>query len=690
MANIQFKDAAASTKELKATGDGSGGDPFIPSHAIEDGGGSITVDNAVLSVVGGGTEAAAQRVTIANDSTGVLSVDDNGGSLTVDNGGTFATQETGAALTALQLIDDAVFVDDAAFTPATSKVVGIGMEFDDSSPDSVDEGDVGMPRMSARREQYMQIRDAAGNERGANVDASNRLGVVLSQTLTVTDDGAFSLAANDGVDVGDVTVNNGSGGAAVNVQDGGNSLTVDNPALSVVNGGAEATALRVTLANDSTGLLSVDDNGASLTVDNPALSVTGGGAEATALRVTLANDSSGLVSVDDNGASLTVDNGGTFAVQESGGALTALQLLDDAVFTDDAAFTPASSKVLGVGMEFDDASPNLVDEGDIGIPRMSDRREQYMQIRDAAGNERGANVNGSGQLAVSVDNNPVLGASTNNIGDVDVLSLPAIPAGTNNIGDVDVLTLPALPAGTNNIGDVDVLTLPALPAGTNNIGDVDVLSIAAGDNNIGNVDIASLPNEGQQTMANSISVAIASDQSAVEVIGDIATDSPLGTNNPVAVGGRASTAVPSAVSADGDAVNIWTNRHGAPVVTQAPHVGMNGSPWDLVHEGAQYTSTQTSTVLVAGGASEKIVVTQIQIQAFGTTTFDLQVYFGTGAFSRGTSRTIFDGTFKPSSTSAPGVVMNGPFIAGANGDDILVTTSAAGSVTISVWYYVVT
>lgn len=46
----------------------------------------------------------------------------------------------------------------------------------------------------------------------------------------------------------------------------------------------------------------------------------------------------------------------------------------------------------------------------------------------------------------------------------------ALPAGTNNIGDVDVLTLPSLPAGTNNIGDVDVLTLPSLPAGTNVIG----------------------------------------------------------------------------------------------------------------------------------------------------------------------------------------------------------------------------
>lgn len=46
--------------------------------------GAVTTTNTVLSVVGGGTEAAAQRVTIANDSTGVLSVDDNGGSLTVD------------------------------------------------------------------------------------------------------------------------------------------------------------------------------------------------------------------------------------------------------------------------------------------------------------------------------------------------------------------------------------------------------------------------------------------------------------------------------------------------------------------------------------------------------------------------------------------------------------------------------
>ena len=84
---------------------------------INDSGNSITIDNAQLSVVGTGTEAAAMRVTVATDSTGVLSVDDNGGSLTVDgtvavtNAGTFVTQENGALLTSSQLIDDAIYTN---------------------------------------------------------------------------------------------------------------------------------------------------------------------------------------------------------------------------------------------------------------------------------------------------------------------------------------------------------------------------------------------------------------------------------------------------------------------------------------------------------------------------------------------------------------------------------------------------
>lgn len=90
------------------------------------------------------------------DVTNGLSVNVTNASLTVashavTNAGTFATQVDGAALTALQLIDDAIFADDAAFTPATSKVMAVGLQADEGSTDSVDEGDVGAPRMTLDR-----------------------------------------------------------------------------------------------------------------------------------------------------------------------------------------------------------------------------------------------------------------------------------------------------------------------------------------------------------------------------------------------------------------------------------------------------------------------------------------------------------------------------------------------------------
>lgn len=73
------------------------------------------------------------------------------GSHAVTNAGTFAVQESGAALTALQLIDDTVFTDDNAFTPATSKVLAVGATADETSPDAVNEGDIGALRMTLER-----------------------------------------------------------------------------------------------------------------------------------------------------------------------------------------------------------------------------------------------------------------------------------------------------------------------------------------------------------------------------------------------------------------------------------------------------------------------------------------------------------------------------------------------------------
>lgn len=85
--------------------------------------------------------------------------------------------------TAVELIDDAIVTDDAAFTPATTKVMMAGFEYDDTSPDSVNEGDGGAARMSANRNIYTTLRDAAGNERGANVDAAKNLKVSLGDLI---------------------------------------------------------------------------------------------------------------------------------------------------------------------------------------------------------------------------------------------------------------------------------------------------------------------------------------------------------------------------------------------------------------------------------------------------------------------------------------------------------------------------
>jgi hypothetical protein len=75
--------------------------------------------------------------------------------------------------------------------------------------------------------------------------------------------------------------------------------------------------------------------------------------------------------------------------------------------------------------------------------------------------------------------------------------------GTAGSASADVITVQGVASMTplqiaDNGGsltvDGSVSLAAALPAGTNNIGDVDILSIAAGDNNIGNVDIVTMPN----------------------------------------------------------------------------------------------------------------------------------------------------------------------------------------------------
>ena len=126
------------------------------------------------------------------------------------------------------------------------------------------------------------------------------------------------LGANSGVDIGDVTINNSTGGSAVNIQDGGNTITVDG-------------TVTVTLASTSISGLEVNQT----EIKGVAVSVGNGTTDTGTQRVTISSDSTGAVAVT---------NVGTFAVQDST-AQASLSVLDDWDETNRAAVNTISGQV---------------------------------------------------------------------------------------------------------------------------------------------------------------------------------------------------------------------------------------------------------------------------------------------------------------------------------------------------------
>lgn len=173
------------------------------------------------------------------------------------------------------------------------------------------------------------------------------------------------------------------------------SLGADGAATDApIGGGTESGVLRVTLASDSTGVLSIDDNGStisvddgagSLTVDNAALAVTGGGVEASALRVTIANDSTGVVSVDDNGGSLTVDVG------------TALPAGDNNIGNVDVLSVIPGTGATNLGKAIDSAAGAT----DTGVAPLAIRDDSLSALTPAEGDWVPLRVNSTGALHVT-------------------------------------------------------------------------------------------------------------------------------------------------------------------------------------------------------------------------------------------------------------------------------------------------
>lgn len=99
----------------------------------------------------------------------------------------------------------------------------------------------------------------AGVAGGTGLDGATvqRVSLATNVSLPAGTNAIGKLSANSGVDIGDVTIDNGAGAAAVNIQDGGNSITVDgtvafsNSTIAVTNTGTFATQSAITAASGS-------------------------------------------------------------------------------------------------------------------------------------------------------------------------------------------------------------------------------------------------------------------------------------------------------------------------------------------------------------------------------------------------------------------------------------------------------
>jgi hypothetical protein len=199
---------------------------------IQDGGNSITIDAASLPLPTG----AATEATLASILSGQLPA---GHDVTIDNLG-------GAAAVNIQDGGNSITVDAAslplptgAATEATLASILAGQLADGHN---------------------VTIDNAAGAAAVNIQDGGNS--ITIDATALPLPAGA-ATAANQLPDGHNVTVDNGAGAAAVNIQDGGNSVTIDATSLPLPTG----AATEATLASILAGQLA---DGHNVTVDNVA------------------------------------------------------------------------------------------------------------------------------------------------------------------------------------------------------------------------------------------------------------------------------------------------------------------------------------------------------------------------------------------------------------------------------------
>jgi hypothetical protein len=234
-------------------------------------------------------------------------------------------------------------------------------------------GDLGTLALVVRKDTAAVTAGTDGDYAALVVGGDGGLWARLSQPLPAGTNAVGKLAANDGVDIGDTTVNNASGASAVNIQDGGNSITIDGTVgvsgvVDVTPVSPAANDYLPVRLTDGSAFYSASSGGSSevqYTEGDTDSAITGTALlwedTSDTLRAVSAakplpiSDAGGSLTVDDGGASLTIDG----SVSVSGAVDTELTTadLDTGVGTDTRAVVGLAYGASGGGLLVSTTNP---------------------------------------------------------------------------------------------------------------------------------------------------------------------------------------------------------------------------------------------------------------------------------------------------------------------------------------------
>lgn len=227
-------------------------------------------------------------------------------------------------------------------------------------------------------------------------DGGNSITVDGTVSLGAGTAGIGKLTANNGVDIGDVTINNVIDSAVyVRTTDGTNTAAVKAASTAAV---AADPALVVAISPNNTVGLSAGTN---------------------AIGKLAANDGVDIGDVTINNTSIAVT--GTFwqTTQPVSNAditstKTAVELIDDTVVADNAAFTDGTTKVMMGGFIYDETAGTALSENDAAAARINVNRAQIAAIEDGATRGRYATIKAASTAAAAADPALVVAVSPNN------------------------------------------------------------------------------------------------------------------------------------------------------------------------------------------------------------------------------------------------------------------------------------